>query len=42
MIDTNKATVLTVDDTATNIEVVKGVLADDYLIQAALSGKNGT
>ncbi|QLE86597.1 MULTISPECIES: response regulator [Shewanella] len=39
MIDTNKATVLTVDDTATNIEVVKGVLADDYLIQAALSGK---
>ncbi|WP_207234111.1 MULTISPECIES: two-component system response regulator [Shewanella] len=36
--DNKKATVLTVDDTVTNIEVVKGVLADDYLVQAALNG----
>ncbi|CAH0525358.1 response regulator [Vibrio hippocampi] len=34
-----KATILTVDDTVTNIEVVKGVLADDYMVQAALSGE---
>ncbi|MGF1910899.1 two-component system response regulator [Vibrio kasasachensis] len=33
----NKATILAVDDTPTNIEVVKGVLADDYLVQAALN-----
>jgi len=34
-----KATILTVDDTVMNIEVVKGVLSDDYLVQAALSGE---
>ncbi|WP_153914517.1 response regulator [Shewanella sp. TC10] len=39
MVESKKATILAVDDTATNIEVVKGVLSDDYLIQAALSGK---
>ncbi|MCL1056760.1 two-component system response regulator [Shewanella gelidimarina] len=39
MLGDKKATILTVDDTSTNIEVVKGVLSEDYLIQAALSGK---
>ena len=39
MVDVKKATILAVDDTATNIEVVKGILSQDYLIQAALSGK---
>ncbi|GIU50943.1 MULTISPECIES: response regulator [Shewanella] len=39
MVEVKKATILAVDDTATNIEVVKGVLSQDYLIQAALSGK---
>ncbi|MBQ4890395.1 two-component system response regulator [Shewanella sp. MMG014] len=39
MVESKKATILAIDDTATNIEVVKGVLSDDYLIQAALSGK---
>lgn len=34
-----RATVLAVDDTPTNIEVVKGVLADTYLVQAALNGE---
>lgn len=34
-----KATILTVDDTVTNIEVVKGVLSDEYMVQAALSGE---
>lgn len=34
-----KATILAVDDTVTNIEVVKGVLSDQYMIQAALSGE---
>lgn len=36
---TTKATILTVDDTVTNIEVVKGVLSQDYIVQAALSGE---
>ncbi len=35
----HKQTILAVDDTVTNIEVVKGVLADNYLVQAALSGE---
>ncbi len=39
MIDVKKSTILTVDDTVTNIEVVKGVLSDEYLVQAALSGE---
>lgn len=39
MIPDKKATILAVDDTVTNIEVVKGVLSDNYLVQAALSGE---
>ncbi|WP_117232430.1 response regulator [Vibrio maerlii] len=39
MLDVKKSTILTVDDTVTNIEVVKGVLSDEYLVQAALSGE---
>jgi putative two-component system response regulator len=34
-----KAIVLAVDDTVTNIEVVKGVLSGEYLVQAALNGE---
>jgi len=34
-----KQTILAVDDTLVNIDVVKGVLAQDYLVQAALNGK---
>jgi len=34
-----KQTILAVDDTLANIDVVKGVLSQDYLVQAALSGK---
>jgi putative two-component system response regulator len=33
-----KPVILTIDDNATNIDVVKGILAEDYLVQAALSG----
>lgn len=33
-----QATILAVDDTPANIEVVKGVLSQDYLVQAALNG----
>lgn len=32
-------TILAVDDTLANIDVLKGVLSQDYLVQAALSGK---
>jgi putative two-component system response regulator len=39
MSEINKQTILAVDDTLANIDVVKGVLAQDYLVQAALSGK---
>ena len=39
MSETTKQTILAVDDTLANIDVVKGVLAQDYLVQAALSGK---
>jgi len=39
MSEGSKQTVLAVDDTLANIDVVKGVLAQDYLVQAALSGK---
>lgn len=35
----NKATVLVVDDTLANIEVVKGVLSSDYTVQVALKGE---
>ena len=34
-----KQTVLAVDDTLANIDVVKGVLAQDYVVQAALNGE---
>lgn len=33
-----KQTVLAVDDTLANIDVVKGVLSTDYMVQAAVSG----
>jgi putative two-component system response regulator len=39
MSEVKKQTILAVDDTLANIDVVKGVLAQDYLVQAALSGK---
>lgn len=32
-------TILAVDDTLANIDVLKGVLSQDYVVQAALSGK---
>jgi putative two-component system response regulator len=38
MSEQKKHTILAVDDTPTNIDVVKGVLADDYIIQAAING----
>ena len=34
-----KQTILVVDDASANIDVVKSVLADKYLVQAAISGK---
>ncbi len=39
MNDQMKKTVLAVDDTLANIDVVKGVLSDVYTVQAALNGK---
>jgi len=39
MTEGRKQTILAIDDTLANIDVVKGVLAQDYLVQAALSGK---
>lgn len=39
MLDGKKRTILAVDDTLANIDVVKGVLSQDYLVQAALNGK---
>lgn len=39
MTEQKKQTILVVDDTAANIDVAKGVLAVDYLVQAALSGE---
>jgi putative two-component system response regulator len=35
---TEKATVLAVDDTPENLDVVKGLLSDDYIVKAATSG----
>ena len=35
----SELTILAVDDTAANIDVVKGVLSDIYFVQAAISGK---
>ncbi|MBF0445420.1 MAG: SpoIIE family protein phosphatase [Magnetococcales bacterium] len=34
----SKQTILAVDDTSTNLDVVKGILSDKYLVQAAISG----
>jgi len=39
MSNVQKQTILAVDDTLSNIDVVKGVLSQDYIVQAALSGK---
>jgi len=39
MNEVTKPTILAVDDTPSNIDVVKGVLSDEYFIQAAISGK---
>ena len=39
MSETHKQTILAVDDTLANIDAVKGVLAQDYIVQVALSGK---
>ena len=35
----SKQTILAVDDTPTNIDAVKGVLSETYLVQAAVDGK---
>ena len=37
--DSDKATVLAVDDTPENLDVVKGILADDYQIKVAVNGR---
>ena len=39
MSETQKQTILTIDDTLANIDVVISVLSEDYVIQAALNGK---
>lgn len=39
MMQKPKKIILTVDDTPINIDVVKGVLSDNYMVQAAISGK---
>ena len=33
-----KPTILAVDDTPENLDVVKGILADEYIVKAATSG----
>jgi putative two-component system response regulator len=37
--NTSGQTILAVDDTPANIDVVKGLLSGTYLVQAAVSGK---
>ena len=37
--DTSKQTILAVDDTPANIDVVKGILSQTYFVQAAINGK---
>jgi CheY-like chemotaxis protein len=37
-LSTKKATILAVDDTPENLDVVKGLLSDDYIVKAATSG----
>ena len=39
MTDSIKPVVLAVDDTPENLDVVKGVLGDDYVVKAAVNGK---
>lgn len=39
MFEGKRQTILAVDDTLTNIDVLKSVLAEKYLVQAAVSGK---
>ena len=34
-----KATVLAVDDTPENLDVVKGILANDYVVKVAINGQ---
>ena len=36
--DISKPTILAVDDTPANIDIIKGVLAQDYFVQAAVNG----
>jgi CheY-like chemotaxis protein len=35
----NKPVILAVDDTPENLDVVKGILSDDYVVKAAVNGK---
>ena len=35
----NQATILVVDDTPENIDVLSGLLQDDYQVKAAVNGK---
>ena len=37
--DTEKKTILTVDDAPENIDIVKGILVPDYIVKAAINGK---
>jgi len=39
MVSSDKPVVLAVDDTPENLDVVKGILGDDYVIKAAVNGK---
>ena len=38
-IEPSKKVILAVDDTPANIDVVKGILSEDYFVQAAVNGK---
>jgi putative two-component system response regulator len=37
--DTEKKTILTVDDAPENIDIVKAILVPDYIVKAAINGK---
>ena len=37
--DTEKKTILAVDDAPENIDVVKGILVPEYIVKAAINGK---
>ena len=41
MINTDKATILIIDDTPANISLMSGLLQDQYKIKAATTGKKG-